>query len=257
METPLPHDGRWQPAAERKFKETIVFVHHFGGNRSSTKRHQHFVNQLGFDSVSFNMGYNSAPIWKSPWREFGRLIGQSKLGSWQTAWTQDLIDVLNAVPGDKIAYSFSSPSISVVRAIVLEKRRDIKAWVCDGGPFLKVYWSLLKYYHFQTKLPRWAHPLGAALAHVLVGAVGLTVRTRRWMQQFPPDIPILSIRAGRDRLVPSASIAEFFAAYTGAKLQILELPEVDHLEGLKNSEKNYTAVVGAFLRQNATPNDRF
>ena len=54
---PIPFDGQYFPSPEKKFRETIILVHHFGGSYHSLKRHQQFYNDLGFDCVGFNLSF--------------------------------------------------------------------------------------------------------------------------------------------------------------------------------------------------------
>ena len=49
----LPFEGEWGRARERKFRETIVFVHHFGGSKRTVLRHVKMANDLGFDTAIY------------------------------------------------------------------------------------------------------------------------------------------------------------------------------------------------------------
>ena len=219
------------PAKTRSFQETIVFTHHFGGQSSSTRRHQEFVNQLGFDCVSFNFRYNEIP--------------------WGKFWKRQLLQVLDEVPGDKIIYSFSSPSVATASAIVDEGRKDIKAWITDGGPFLEAFDCLVNYFRCQTILPRPFQIFGGAAGYVLMGAFGYEARVKNWMANFPKEVSILSIRSGQDKMVPVRAIDAFFATDRNLDIEKFELFKAEHLEGLKNFPALYKPRVKDFLLKHA------
>lgn len=235
IDYPKPRLSR---ARTRSFKETIVFIHHFGGHGASTKRHQEFVNELGFDCVSFTLDCEWKPSMDMTLRE---------------VWAEQLSSVLDQTPGDKIIYSFSSLSMTVPYVLVEDGRRDIRAWICDGGPFLEMFHCFQNYYTYQKKLTGFENYLATVIGYVVIGAVGLGRKAKHWLQNFPPDFPVLSIRAGRDKLVPARAIEKFFVGAKGLKLQRLEIPEAQHLEGLKNFPEVYKPVVKDFLLKHASP----
>jgi hypothetical protein len=248
----LPFAARLTKAPQRKFRETIVFLHHFGGNRSSSKRHQELVGKLGFDSISFNLSYNALPNWKSPLVALRNLMKSAQEKNLVTIWSEELNALLNEIEGPKILYTFSSPSTAALQTLAEEQRQDVKGWICDGGPFLDLYNCLLRYYREETMLPRWLHPVGAAMGYHLFGGYTFSRRTQEWLANFPKDLPILSIRSGQDRLVPVGAILDFFARGNAKlPLEVFLLPSADHLEGLKKFPTVYEARVAEFLYANS------
>ena len=229
IEYPKPRLSR---AETRLFKETIVFIHHFGGHGASTKRHQDFVNEIGFDCISFTLDCEWKPEMDMTLRE---------------VWCEQLTSVLDQTPGDKIIYSFSSLSMVVPQILVEDGRKDIRVWVCDGGPFLELFHCFQNYYTYQKNVTGFKNVVSTSVGYVLMGALGLNHKVRRWMKSFPATLPVLSIRAGHDKLVPVRAIEKFFAAGTQMNLLKFEIPEAEHLEGLKTFPNIYKPVVTEFL----------
>jgi pimeloyl-ACP methyl ester carboxylesterase len=232
MTSDSPPSLHYHRAAKKSFQETIVFTHHFGGHHPSTKRHQDFVNELGFDCVSFDLNC------KAP---------SSIFSTFRSDWVAEVRDVLNQLPGEKIMYTFSSPSMATLGAIADGPRRDVRVWICDGGPFFQAYQCLKNYYIYQTKIPSALRDLVTSIAYLRIGAVGYETTVKRWFREFPPGVPILSIRAGQDKLVPVSAIDGFFAAGEHLQLHKLELSQAQHLEGLKTFPDAYKTGVKQFL----------
>jgi pimeloyl-ACP methyl ester carboxylesterase len=243
----LPYDAEFVPSTKRRFHETIVFVHNFGGGKKSVARHLRFVNDLGFDAVRFDLVFNGfkfhgLPINKK--REFGV----------RHLWSEEIEAVLNAIPGRKIVYSFSMPSLGSLQAIGWRDAKGVSAWVCDGGPFLEIVrcsWNLFAHeYGFKNK---------AALAFLSVFALawfGFRGTRRDLAQAFnkiPAGFPVLSIRGGKDPLVRESAIDEVFSYGRDLGLHKLVLPEGGHIDGLKKFPKEYIEEVSAFLTKVAQP----
>jgi pimeloyl-ACP methyl ester carboxylesterase len=237
----LPYEAEIQLAKEKKFEETIIFVHHFGGDKRTVLRHVRLVNELGFDCVRFNLKFNMNPNNISAFGDF-------KIGL-RSVWAGQIQDILNAITGKKILYSFSMPSAAAVQAMSQRNAFEISGLICDGGPFLKIIsrtWALYeKAYKVENKLLR------AALTILSLGMWGPNFKgeMRKYFSNLPKDFPILSIRAGQDKLVPPAAIAELFALAVESKVEVFQIPNADHLEGLKNFAKEYSSQVESFLNK--------
>ncbi len=54
----IPGEGAILSSPNKKYEELIVFVHFFGGNKLSMRRHVDFVNELGFDALTFNLSFD-------------------------------------------------------------------------------------------------------------------------------------------------------------------------------------------------------
>jgi pimeloyl-ACP methyl ester carboxylesterase len=225
--TNWPSNGQYRETIPPSFKPTVVFIHNYGGNRTTTHRYQDMVLDMGYNCFSFDLvrgfGYGTVHTYISQLRE-----------------------VLETVPGPKIVYSFSFPSVSAA-AVLAEGRTDIKAWICDGGPFAEI-WSC--YNNLLTRMQRGnalTRPLITSWIWFSAGGSKYYSSVAKWLNAIKPGFPILSIREEKDRLVPPRAIAKFFAYNPKLNLKVLEIKGADHLEGLKKSPDLYTDTVRGFL----------
>lgn len=254
----LPYDGELLLSPNKKFKETIVFVHHFGGNKRTTKRHQNLVLELGFDCVTFNLFENSQGKEIDGFERVKRLILHLFKGkkTYVANWTKELNDILNSIEGSKIIFSLSSPSTSAVGVLGKLKRKDIKAWVCDGGPFVQI-WSCFKNYaalETKTKNPIISY-IHTTLGFIFFGGLGYNRRMTLWLKDLPKDLPILNFRAALDQLVPEKAIEGFFALNVELEPEVVRLEHSGHLEGIKTEKGLYHSKLSDFLSKHATPLD--
>ncbi|MES2856181.1 MAG: alpha/beta hydrolase [Bdellovibrionota bacterium] len=246
LQSALPFEGELTPAPHRKFKETIVFVHHFGGSKRLLKRHLEFVNELGFDAIRFSVSPNEK-LPKSLLPNKGGL----KFGA-RHAWADQVETILNHVPGKKIIYSFSMPSNGALEAIARRKAEDVSAWVCDGGPFaqiLRCTWNLLT--HEQKVENRFLRGIASGFAYLFFG-LRLKAELKALAREIPKDFPVLSIRGEKDPLVPVSAIVDIFEELPQLDLEVLILAEGVHLDGLKNDPELYKPAVERFLSRSAT-----
>jgi hypothetical protein len=72
------------------------------------------------------------------------------------------------------------------------------------------------------------------------------------LKALPKHFPILSIRGWQDQLVPPSAIEKAFAGHDQIDLEILNLPQGDHMDGLKNFPEAYKPRVEEFLKNVAT-----
>jgi pimeloyl-ACP methyl ester carboxylesterase len=242
----LPFDAQVMPASEKRFRETVVFVHHFGGSRRTVLRHLKMVNVLGFDAVRYDLVFNALklgePLPITPGLKFGACH----------VWIDELESILNAIPGRKIIYSFSMPSLAALGAIARRKANDISGWICDGGPFLQLLrctYNLLEHeYHVENPLLRAFY---SAAAYPLFGT-GIELAVRSWGSQLPDQFPVLSVRGEKDPLVPISAIEDVFAFTPQIELQRLSLKDGGHLDGLKKFPDVYEPTARAFLTRIGT-----
>jgi len=242
----LPCEGEFFPSSDKKFRETIILVHHFGGSFQALKRHQQFFNELGFDCVGFNLSFqNMLTLNKWP------LTADFKLGP-RAVWVDEIERILNAVSGPKIVVSFSFPSIAAAQAIARRWASDVKAWICEGGPFVQVwrcYWNYLKHEkHVQNPLLLTSI---TSLFYQLLSGAKVEVNLQSALQKMPANFPILSIRGWQDPLVPLSAIEAAFQDTYKTDFQTLSLPHSGHIDGLKKDTDEYTLKVSAFLKEHA------
>lgn len=246
----LPHNGHWSRAKVRRFNCTVVFIHHFGGNYQTSRRHQILVNELGFDAVAFDLSQGSTDSWPLI-RTIFQDIARRDFELWSTTWKRKLKDILAEIAGPKILFSFSSPSVAVLRFLAEDQPDDVSAWVADCGPFLDATECISAYYRYQTHIPPLLIPLVAPLGIAMIAGPNYENRVRAWIRDFPATVPILSIRCGDDRLVPPTAIDKLFHANAELNLKTLEIPACAHLEGLKSRPDVYAPVVQEFLTKNS------
>jgi pimeloyl-ACP methyl ester carboxylesterase len=242
----LPFEGEAFPSPNPKYIETIVFVHHFGGNKRSLLRHIEWTNSIGFNAVAFNL------TMKKPF--FLRRPPISRNLSWglKHIWADEISTILNLVPGSKILFTFSNPTASAIEAIALRSAKDIKALVCDSGPFAnlpKANWN----YIINVKEIK-SLPLRVAGTFIFTALWGLnhTKTLKENLSALPSGFPILSIRGWADKLIPPNLIDTAFQEQDNIRLETVALPDADHLRGLKDFEHEYTQGVKVFLKKQAS-----
>lgn len=242
----LPYSGLWHESPNPRFEETIVFLHHFGGNEHSASLHVRLVNDLGFHAVSFAL-HNAQSITPTL-----PLSSDLKLGLVHI-WTEQTELILNSIQGKKILYSFSSPSCAALMAIARRGATDISSWICDGGPFLHFQTSLRKYLEQEIKIKNpFLRLIGAAYSKMLFG-FDYEYKTLSALRKLSQDFPILSIRSWQDQLVPQESIRDFFDRQDNLNLEVLSIPEGGHLTGLRDFPEIYQPRLESFLKQTAHP----
>lgn len=248
----LPFEGEYHASPSRRFQEVVVLIHHFGGSKKSTRRHQKMLLQAGFDCVSFNLYFHSHDRTQTIQQRLKSLMFHFLSGkrNFIDQWVIQLSQVLDHLPGEKILYSLSSPSTSAVGVLGPKKRSDIKAWVCDCGPFLDVWTCFWNYSRHEARLSHfWALFLFNLLGFTMFGGWGYERRMKKWMDQIPPQFPALSLRSGQDQLVPPQSIQKFFNLSSNLSLQVCHFDQAGHLDAVKTASKDYQEIVLTFLQK--------
>lgn len=242
----LPHSGVWLRAPERHFEEVALFVHHYEGHRASVRKHQEFLAELGMDSVAFTLSFPQTPKWLSKVAHIENYYYQLR-----NRWSEEISDMLKAIPAPKILYTFSFPSAPALQALAeMQSRSQIRTWICDGGPFLMNFKCFWNYY---TKHEKVKNPLFSA-SRLALGLFGLQTWSlatdlKLALQQLPEGFPILSIRSWQDPLVPIEAIDAVFRGQSHLQLETLTLPEAGHIDGLQRFPLDYKPRVEKFLRQ--------
>lgn len=246
MTEKLPFDAELTRAKDRRFEETIVFVHHFGGDRRAILRHLRLVNDLGFDGVRFDLLFKRArPQDQLP------ITGDLRFGV-RHVWADQIESVLNGIPGRKILYTFSMPSSSALQAIARRKAHDIAGMICDGGPFLQLPRCIWNLYEQEYKVRSRILRAGFTGMSMVLWGFGFREQMRNVLHEIPHDFPVLSIRGWQDSLVPPSAIEDFFSLQDHLDLEILSLPEAQHLKGLRDFPSEYVPRVETFLKRIAT-----
>ncbi len=236
----LINQGEIVKSPNKKHSETVVFVPFFFGKKQQMKRHADFMAELGYDSVIFNLTYK----W---YNAIPKLKDSIKLG-WgiKHIWAQEITKILDSIPGDKILFTFSNPTTAALEAIHLRNAKDIKALICDGGPFydlLKCNWNFFTH----EKQVKGLKKLGWNAYARGIWTIDHEKEIARDLSALPKNFPVLSIRGWLDPLVPASSIEKAFQGHDHLDLEILNLPEGGHLDGLKNFPEVYKPRVSDFL----------
>ncbi len=220
-------------------RPTVIFVHQFGGNRITLNRSVQLVHRLGLDAVWFPLLYNEVELHTLPpatsdgWG-FGRV------------WTNQVARVLKSVRGPKILFTQSMPSNSAMTALA-ENPHDVLCWICDGGPFLRIFECVNNLYrkHFHMHAPA-AYAMTACSLIWYGREFRLSLPTK--LTQLPNQFPVLSLRGEQDPLVSTAAIDDFFQPGTQLRLTKKSFAEGGHLDLLKRFEAEYEESVRNFLK---------
>lgn len=240
--------GEFRPSQNKRFEPVVVFVHHFGGRHSSSLRHQNMMLKMGFDCYAFDLSFNEPPNQINLPAAVQRLV-QARRESVIEVWRQELKTALDQIDRAKIIFSFSFPSVTVPALLAEEPRTDVLAWITDGGPFLDEWKCMWNLFTWAFPVPNLAlRALRTTYGFVWLGGLSYDRNVQRWMNRIEPRFPILSIRGGKDILVPPAAIAKFFATNPGLNLAVLDLPEAGHLDGLKLFPQLYRTRLESFLQ---------
>ncbi|MCM2280377.1 MAG: alpha/beta hydrolase [Bdellovibrionaceae bacterium] len=247
MSEKLPFHAEWMHAKNRRFAETIVFVHHFGGSRRTVLRHARLASDLGFDSVRFDLIFSQ----KRPQDQLP-ITGDLRFGV-RHVWADQIESILNAIPGRKVLFTFSMPSSSALQAVARRRAQDIAGLICDGGPFLQLPRCIWNLYEQEYKVKSRVLRAGFTGASMLLWGIGFREQMRQTLKEIPSDFPVLSVRGWQDSLVPPSAIEEFFSLQDHLDLEVLSLPEAQHLKGLRDYPNEYVPRVESFLNRVATP----
>lgn len=241
-EAKLPSRGHWHRSSHRKFRETVLLVPFFGGEQKNLKRHVDFLNDSGFDCVTFDLRDN--------WTEVAGNFLSSKLQfGLKHVWADQIEALLNEIPGDKIIFSFSNPSASAIEAIAKRHAADIKGLICDGGPSGQLWHSMLNYFTHETPLPFLPLKAAAAFATASLWHPHFLKVIHQDLEKFPKGFRVLSIRGWKDPLITPKMIDMIFEPHHQIDWQKLSLPEGKHLNGLKDHPELYNGPVAQFLAE--------
>ncbi len=237
----LPFNSTIHPTSSAH-RETVLFVPFFGGPQKSLKKHVNLVNNLGFNAVTFDL--------KDRWSQLPSNLISSK-GKWgiKNVWTDQIEQLLNKIPGQKIIYSFSNPSWSALHAIALRGGYDISGIICDSGPSGELDKSMFNYFQFERPLPTWPLKYLAAQASAFLWSPRFKESILSDMKLLPPGLRVLSIRGWKDPLITPEMIDRVFEPYPQIAWEKLSIPEAKHLNGLRDHEDIYRPRVESFLNE--------
>ncbi len=230
----------FHPASEKKYSPTVIFVHHMWGSHRTTARHYRTLNQLGFDCISFNLLYGS----KKQSFVFHPLIFQIFKGVFYI-WKEQVRRILDDVPGEKILFGFSGPSLSTLWAA--SDRDDVKMVICDGGPFEKIYSNSKNLFANVVGIKNPLLNIFLAFIGTLLWGLRPLRELSSVLSRWKTNVPLLSIRGGKDPIVPPETIDAVFRPHPSLNIEIFEIKEGGHLDGLKNFEGLYKKKITEFI----------
>lgn len=212
------------------------------GNHKTTWRHYRYLNEKGFDCVTFNllMGSDLKKF------EYHPVLKYLYKGVFYV-WTRQIRSALDTVDGDKIVYAFSGPSLSAFWAC--EGRSDIKKFICDGGPFDKIYSNTRNFFYHEVGITNpFLNKIAAWLGAVIWGYQPIE-KLHKILRQWKKSIPILSIRGKMDNIVAIESIDEIFQPHSDLKIQTIELQYGKHLDGMRDFPDQYCKALLPFVKE--------
>ena len=256
-----PYEGRLFKARKKRYEEIVVFVPFFGAVQRELARHVKLVNDLGYDAFTFDLEKIPAimdfsqgiltPLKK--WRELKDhlkipLNSHMKFGL-KHVYADQIENILNLVPGNKIVFSFSNPTASAIEALARRNCVDIAGLICDSGPSGKFVDSFMNLAKIEWKINFLA--LRWTLVPLLSFAWSpeLHKDVSRDLEKFPDGFKILSIRGWKDLVIPPDHIDAIFDPHPKLSWRKLSLPEAAHLTGLRDFRSEYAPAVEKFMQE--------
>ncbi len=244
----FPHEGELFEPEYTKFKEMIVFVHWYGGHKKQLRRHVQFVNQLGFRAFVFN-------LFPQPFEGSWKLLKNPSVYSKTliSRWSRQVLDVLQCFQEEKkILFGFSFGSNVITQ--IFSKSSHVTAVIFDGGPFAGVFENPWRYLSYQEPIQ---NPLLRSLMlipwNLFCGFFTLTFKIHSALKTWPSGLPVLSFRAFEDKLAPPSSIDNILKPYSQLDMEVVFIPEVQHLQGIKFQSEFYKEKLEKFLTKYAAP----
>ena len=243
LKKPLPYDGEMFHPKKKRFKEIIVFTHHYGGHKNQMKRHIQFVNDLGFSAYAFN-------LFPQPFTHSLALLKHSEVyfSNLSQIWGRQISDTLCLIPGRKIIFSFSFSCNTVIQTA--PRLSNLQAVIFDGGPFCHFFKNSWLYLSYREVIK---NPfLRAATVvpwNIFFDFFFLKFKIKKVLKNWPVNLPILSFQAEEDKLCPPSSINTVLAPHTQLNITHALVPKAGHLQGLKLQPELYKKTLKNFLVQ--------
>jgi hypothetical protein len=260
-----PYGGRLFKSRNKKYEETVLFVLFFGGVQRELARHVKFVNDLGYDAVTFDLEKTpvlmdfsqglTTPLKK--WRELKSTLkipisSQMKFGL-KHVYADQVENMLNLIPGKKIVYAFSNPAGAAIEALARRQALDVGGLIADSGPSGKFIESFVNLAKIEWKINLFALRWTMAPLLSFAWSPHLHQDVHGDLEKLPPGFKILSIRGWKDQVIPPDHIDAIFEPHPGLDWRKLSLPEAAHLTGLRDFRKEYAPAVERFMNEIATP----
>lgn len=224
---------------EHTEKPVVVFVHNMWGNHKTFRRHVELFNKNGYATVTFNLFQGSTITNEHSYTKWNYLNFMYR------NWIHQITDVLDSIPGRKIVFSLSGPSIAAL--IATTPRKDVDKYICDGGPFKEFWECTYRMFTLEKKIAnpvkRWIWTTGSCLYWGPFAYRRLTRALHNW----DPKVPVLSLRGKLDPIVHPYNIQNVFEPHKHINVRVHTIEQGHHLDGLKIFPEEYSRVVLSFL----------
>jgi len=235
--------NQWFEPSDVLHPEVFVFVPFFGGKIENLSAHIRLINTLGYRCFAFNLSHRPHII-------IGSLpISKEKHIGLKHLWADEIEEVLNFIPENKIIFSMSNPTSSAIEAITRTPRTDIKALICDGGPFDQLWPCTKNLLEHQFKVKNKLKRFWMSLVLKILWSPQHHKTLHASIKKLPKVFPILSIRSGQDLLVPEIAIDKAFEGHLQIAITKHCFQNSHHLKGLLDRPKDYRQLVTHFLNQ--------
>ena len=242
----FPFEGEIFYPSKQKFKEIVIFTHHYGGSKKNLLRHIQLINDLGLRAFAFNLFpqpfSGSFHFLKNPAFYFQTL---------ESVWKKQIFQALAPLREEqKILFSFSF-SCNVISQIYC-KIPQVKAIIFDGGPFASIFKNSWFYLSQQEKISNfWLRCFIVPLWSFFFGFFFLKFKIKYSLKKMEKaQLPLLSFQAEEDPLVPPECINSLLRSYKKLNLTVCGLKKTSHLKGLKTQPEVYKKTLKNFLDQN-------
>lgn len=232
----------YHPSKIESSNPTVILVHHMWGSHRSVLRHANYLNSIGFNCISFDFifGTERFKIASHP------LLRYLYKGVFYV-WMRQIRLILDEIPGDKIVYSFSGPSLSALWAS--DNRNDVVKMICDGGPFHEIRNNTRNFFRKEAGISNeFLNGLSALIGTTIWGIHPLR-KLHKVLNAWKPNVPILSIRGTEDDIVLIDTIDRVFAPHPQLPLTVVEIKGGRHLNGLRDFPDIYTQELKKFILQ--------
>lgn len=217
---------------------TVIFSHHFGGNKEALVKHARLIYGLGYSVLLFdysNHGENK-PVRK--WNLFKQFLGDLE-------GAIEYIAKETANHGKITLFAFSLTTFVALHAA--SKIVQVEEIICDSGPahshqwvferFCDRVWSKHRIPCGRLLFTLWCRPLFGAPSPKRIAR---SLKNKR----------ILIIQGDRDNIIPEESVLRFCHDVENCEIHYESFPGANHLTSLSIDGERYAEVVQTFLLNN-------
>lgn len=220
-------------------KPVVVFIHNMWGSHKTFHRHVKLLTESGYTCVTFNLFQGSTIKGEHPYTKIDYFNFMYR------NWIHQIADVFDSIPGKKIVFSLSGPSIAAL--IVATGRKDIDRYICDGGPFKEFWQCTYRMFKLEKKVSSSFKAWWLTTLSCLYWGPFAFRRLTKALYRWDSAVPILSIRGLKDPIVHPINIDHVFERHAHIHLTVHTLEQGLHLDGLKNFPEDYSKAVISFL----------